>query len=182
MREDFNNDLPEPHRNGWTAEVRSHVFDAIEGVRREMTLLFFERDRRYEERAEAQDKAVASALASSGLAVDKAEKNTREWQQAANEWRGSMNDREARFMGKEEVNLMMSALDGRLVRLEEGAATGRGHAEGISQTAAVIVAIIMMLLFAASVILSVFALTRNEPSTPATPAAITVSAPTWATA
>ena len=156
MREDFNNDLPEPHRNGWTAEVRSHVFDAIEGVRREMTLLFFERDRRYEERAEAQDKAVASALASSGLAVDKAEKNTREWQQAANEWRGSMNDREARFMGKEEVHLMVSALDNRVHLLEEDAATGRGHTQGVSTAAAAAFGVCLILADVAAVIIAIF--------------------------
>jgi hypothetical protein len=149
------NALPQASRNGWTSEVRAHVFDAIESVRREMSLLFAERDKRYEERSDAQDNAVAAALASSGLAVDKAEKNTREWQQAANEWRGSMNDREARFMAKEEVNLMVGALDARVNRLEESAATGRGHSQGLSMAAGVAFGICLILADVATVIVAV---------------------------
>jgi hypothetical protein len=120
-----------------------------------MTLLFFERDRRYEERAEAQDKAVASALASSGLAVDKAEKNTREWQQAANEWRGSMNDREARFMGKEEVALMVSALDQRVNKIEDVTATGKGRSAGVSMAAGVAFGVCLVLADVATVIIAI---------------------------
>lgn len=71
-------------------------------------------DKRYEQRSADQEKAVNTALAAAktavdaalsaaALAVDKAERNTKEWQVAANEWRGAMSDRERQFVSRREL-------------------------------------------------------------------------------
>jgi hypothetical protein len=118
-------EMPEPHvgngRYGWNAETRDFVLTAIANVRREMLLLNEERDKRYTERAGAQDKAVAAALSASG-----------EWQVSANEWRGSMNDREAKFLAKEEAALMVGALNERVRKLESLTNMTQGRSQGMS--------------------------------------------------
>ena len=71
-------------------------------------------DKRYEQRSADQEKAVNTALAAAktavdaalsaaALAVDKAERNTKDWQVAANEWRGAMSDRERQFVTRREL-------------------------------------------------------------------------------
>jgi hypothetical protein len=129
-------EMSEPHvgngRYGWNAETRDFVLTAIANVRREMLLLNEERDKRYTERARAQDTAVATALSTSGEAINKAEKNTREWQVSANEWRGSMNDREAKFLAKEEAALMVGALNERVRKLESLTNMTQGRSQGMS--------------------------------------------------
>jgi hypothetical protein len=119
------------------------VFDAIEAVRREQTELAKERDRRYTERSAQQDKAVVDALAAAkeavsaalvaaDKAVGKEEANAEKWRSNANEWRQAMDDRETRFLGKEEATLMVSALDGRLGKLEIARERAVGIATGTS--------------------------------------------------
>lgn len=48
-----------------------------------------------------QDKAVQAALAAATTATNKAEADARRWQSNANEWRDSMNDREAKFVNND---------------------------------------------------------------------------------
>ena len=117
--------MADENGSSWTAEVRSHVFDQIEGVRREVTMLINERSAAQSQRSQSQDKAVvdaldaaqkavAAALAAAALAVDKAEQNAEKWRDNANEWRAAMTDRETRFLAKDEAQLMVNALSGRL--------------------------------------------------------------------
>ena len=57
-----------------------------------------ERDRRYEEKFIAQEKATSIALEEAEKAKDKADKEVVKWQAGANEWRGAMTDREKAFV------------------------------------------------------------------------------------
>lgn len=77
--------------------------------------LLAERDLRYNERFDAQEKANDKALEAATKATDAAlaavEKattiqaaTTKEWQSAANEWRQAMNDREAKFLPRAEYD------------------------------------------------------------------------------
>lgn len=59
----------------------------------------------------AQEKAVNAALAASEKAVSVAETNAEKWRDNANEWRGAMSDREARFVTTTEFNLLKERLD-----------------------------------------------------------------------
>jgi hypothetical protein len=140
--------------NGWTPEVRSHVFDAIEGVRRELTTLVnergdrekalaVERDRRYTERSSQQDKAVVDALAAAekavnaalvaaDKAVEKEQLNAEKWRNSANEWRQAMNDRETRFLGKDEAALMVSGVEARVTLLEKASNVQAGGHQALT--------------------------------------------------
>ena len=57
----------------------------------------------------SQEKAVSAALAAANAATDKAEKDALRWRENANEWRQSMNDREAKFVN---VDVFQEALTG----------------------------------------------------------------------
>jgi hypothetical protein len=136
------------YRDGWTPEVRAHLLDNIESLRREMTSIMNERDRRYTERSSQQDKAVVDALAAAekavnaalvaaDKAVNKEETNAQVWRNSANEWRQAMNDRETRFLGKDEAALMVQGITDRVTKIEKAGATAVGRQEGISSAEAV---------------------------------------------
>ena len=78
--------------SGWTVDTLHEHFQ----------MMLIERDKRLEQRASDQDKAVSAALSAAALAVDKAEDNAEKWRANANEWRTAMNDRERLFMGRRE--------------------------------------------------------------------------------
>jgi hypothetical protein len=110
---------PQPP-SSWTPDiVRDHVIAIIEA-----------NDKRYEDKFAASDKAVLSALAAQEKAVNAAlaaaekavavaERNAEEWRKGANEWRGSMTDREANFAKKTEMDALKERLD-----RSEGSGTG----------------------------------------------------------
>jgi len=72
--------------------------------------LLVEHDKRYEQRFSSQQEAVRLALASMGVATDKAEANAEKWRNAANEWRGAMSDRDRLLMPRIETEQRLMAL------------------------------------------------------------------------
>lgn len=104
-------DEPKPP-SSWTPEiVRDHVMAVIAA-----------NDKRYEDKFTGQDKAVLSALAAQEKAVNAAlaaaekavavaERNAEEWRKGANEWRGSMTDREQNFAKKPELDALKERID-----------------------------------------------------------------------
>jgi hypothetical protein len=66
---------------------------------------------RYEQRFAAQEHATRAALASAQLAVDKAEVNNEKWRGQANEWRGTMDDREKNFARRESLEAVEKKVD-----------------------------------------------------------------------
>jgi cystathionine beta-lyase/cystathionine gamma-synthase len=131
--------MSEPFNTLWNPEIKAHVFAEIEGLRRETLIILNERDRRYTERSSQQDKAVVDALAAAekavnaalvaaDKAVEKEQANAEKWRNSANEWRQAMNDRETRFLGKDEAALMVSGVEARVTLLEKvGNMTAGGH-------------------------------------------------------
>jgi hypothetical protein len=113
-----------------------------------------EADKRYEQRFNDQDKAVAAALAgqekavaaalaaqekfaaaslnAAQTAIDKAERNTKDWQNASNEWRGAMSDRERMFLTRNEYALGHADLARRIGDLEKSRDTGTGKTIGLN--------------------------------------------------
>jgi hypothetical protein len=100
--------------------------------------LIREADRRYEQRANLQDKAVAAALSAAQKAVDaalaaqeaavtKAEKQGELWRASANEWRSAMDDRETRFASA----AMLSALEERVRENADRIRTMEARKEGL---------------------------------------------------
>lgn len=99
--------------------------------------LFKEQDTRYEERFKAQEKAVVNALAeskeqtkakfeASEKAIQKAEENSEKWRANANEWRAAMQDREAKFAPRVEMENRLKAHDEKINELREGTSRSVG--------------------------------------------------------
>jgi hypothetical protein len=68
-----------------------------------------ERDRRYNERFDAQEKAVEAALASSEKAVLKAETASERRFEGVNEFRATLSDQAATFITRKEVDAELGA-------------------------------------------------------------------------
>lgn len=82
-----------------------------------------ERDRRYSERFDAQEKAVAAALAAAKEAVIKAELSADKRFEGVNEFRATLSDQASTFMPRGEAHAMMQRLDDKIdsesTRLQE---------------------------------------------------------------
>jgi hypothetical protein len=79
--------------NGWTPNQVKEFFAELRKAD----------DRRATDLDAAQEKAVNAALTAAALAVNKAEQNVQKWQDAANEWRGAMSDRDRQFVTRREL-------------------------------------------------------------------------------
>lgn len=60
---------------------------------------------------QAQEKALSAALAAANLATDKALVDADKWRENSNEWRASMNDRERKFLQRDEYLVAHKALE-----------------------------------------------------------------------
>lgn len=92
-----------------------------------------ESDRRYEQRFEAQEKAVRAALDAAALAVERAEQNAEKWRANANEWRAAMTDREKKFMAQETADARFLDIDRRLADLSTSRDTAAGGKTNTTQ-------------------------------------------------
>jgi len=81
-----------------------------------------------------RDKAIKAALASSDIAVNKAEYNSEKWRDSANEWRQAMDDREIKFLPRTEYTAAHQALTERIgvieMRITKSESTGQGLKQG----------------------------------------------------
>lgn len=97
---------------GTDVSIRDH-YDALrrqdrqhfEDLRHGDELLRTERDRRYEDRYQAQQKAL-----------DHAQVEVKEWRAASNEWRATLSDLTARLPSRAEVDAAMAGLTKELAR------------------------------------------------------------------
>jgi hypothetical protein len=77
-----------------------------------------------------QQTAVNAALVSAEKAVTKAEVNGAEWRASANEWRGAMTDRDAKFATREQVEALSQRVNMNqeaLIKLQAGTEGGRSQ-------------------------------------------------------
>jgi hypothetical protein len=79
----------------------------------------------------AADKYNAAQLLSQQRAVEKAENESKEWRNNANEWRGAMSDREKNFATKADV-----------ITLKERADLEQGKSHGLSQGWGIIIGVV----------------------------------------
>jgi hypothetical protein len=83
---------------GWTVDtLRAHIL-----------ALLAERDLRYEQRFDAQERAGELALAAQAEATKVQEITAQRWRDQANEWREAMNDRERMFMPRHEAERIVN--------------------------------------------------------------------------
>jgi hypothetical protein len=98
--------------SSWTPEiVRDHVIAIIGANNQRYEDRFTGQDKAVLSALAAQEKAVTAALAAAEKAVAVAERNAEEWRKGANEWRGSMTDREKNFAGAPEFAALKERVD-----------------------------------------------------------------------
>ncbi len=92
--------------------------------------LLGERDRRYEERFNAQERANTIALSAANERLAR-----------MNEFRDQLTDQAGTFVTREELNARLEAINGTLTRLDSHDAANRGRGLGMTQLWAIIVGI-----------------------------------------
>jgi len=92
-----------------------------------------ERDRRYGERFDAQERANSLALDAAEKAVLKAEGAAEKRFEAVNEFRATLSDQAGSFATRAEMNAELRAIGARLERLEGHDATSDGRGMGMTQ-------------------------------------------------
>ncbi len=103
---------------------------ALEAKYKSALRLEKERDRRYNQRSVAQDDAVKAALATSKEAVVKAESATEKRFDSVNEFRQTLSDQAANFLGRNEYSASHKALEDKVSALAERIATNESSAKG----------------------------------------------------
>jgi len=137
--------------SGWTVDtLRESMFHRLSSLETRLTdlvhaegTLRLESEKRYNDRFTAveasmtatmitQKEALTAALASAEKAVSKSEIEVKEWRTNANEWRGTISDRDQKLMSRAEGEQQLKAqadkidaLDKRMDRAE-GRNTGLG--------------------------------------------------------
>jgi len=86
---------------GWTVETLKSHFEQR----------FIDVDKAVNAALAAAKEAVAAALAAAEKAREQAAADNQAWRASANEWRGSMQDREVRFATRTEMDAKFSAVD-----------------------------------------------------------------------
>ena len=108
----------------------------IDTLREHIIALLVEMDLRNQQRFEAAEKA-------SSIALDESQR----WHDAANEWRGAMNDRERMLMPRSEAEQRLSALAEKVDDLKgssrAGAAALWGYLVGAIGVVAAVVALVL---------------------------------------
>lgn len=95
--------------------------------------LFEEHDKRYEQRFISQQQNLKDALASSNMAVDKAEVIAEKWRQNANEWRAAMSDRDRAYLTKEAADIKFASIDKALDDAKQSRIRIEGKSAGLSE-------------------------------------------------
>jgi len=85
---------------------------------RELFSIFNERSAASNQRFDAQEKAVAAALAAAKEATAKAEAAAEKRFEGLNEFRGTLKDQQATLMPRAEVLALLKSMDDKLVNLE----------------------------------------------------------------
>lgn len=67
----------------------------------------------------AQEKAINAALVAASTATNKAELNYKEWRASSNEWRAAMDDRERKFIPRDEYTAAHVALDDKVMTMNK---------------------------------------------------------------
>jgi hypothetical protein len=110
--------------NGWTVNtLRQYITDRMD-----------ERDRRYSERFEAQERAVSAALASAKEAVVKAENATERRLEGLNELSQMNTDMADQFMPKAEAEIRLASIGKEIGMLRSFSDVGVGRLAGREHT------------------------------------------------
>lgn len=130
--------------SGWTTDtLRADVLGRLG-----------ELDKRYEQRFEAQEKAVVAAITAADRAVGKAETATEKRFDGVNEFRASLSDLTATMMPRQEAMVQINNLAERINKLEAFINMSHGRGKGLSDTWGYVVGAIASATAIVAVILS----------------------------
>jgi len=102
----------EKEPSGWQIDtLKEYVESLINAADTRYEQRFLAQEKAVREALAAQEKAVTAALTAAEKAVAVAERNAEEWRKGANEWRGSMSDRERNFVSRPEFESLKERLD-----------------------------------------------------------------------
>ena len=96
----------------------------------ELYAIMNERERSYNQRFDAQEKAVAAALAAAEKAVTKAELAAEKRFDSVNEFRGQLKDQAANFATRNEIDIRFKSIEEKLVAADRGRNRLEGSTEG----------------------------------------------------
>ena len=128
-----------------TVTLLDHVTALFSELRVSTVERFEDRDIRYQQRFDAQTKAIDAALQAAKEAVIKAEIATEKRFEAVNEFRGTLTDQAATFVSRAEFNAVRQAYDDRIAALTTRLDKDEGKSAGLSSGWGYIVAVIGIL-------------------------------------
>lgn len=118
---------------------------SVEAVLEHINRVFEIHDAKYEQRFEAQEKAVAAALDSAKTAVNKADEAAQKRFEAVNEFRALVTDLIRTLMPRAEAEIAVRELSRRIADLERGRGEGSARGSGVKEGVALIVSGIALL-------------------------------------
>jgi hypothetical protein len=118
----------------WTIETLKQHFDQR----------LMDQDKAVQAALAAAEKAVAAALAAAEKAREQASEEAKAWRASANEWRGSMMDREIRFASREEMTAELKAVRAQLESLKESRDVGVGRSAVLATVVSVAIGLLML--------------------------------------
>ncbi len=113
---------------------------AQEPTLRELRAILDERDAKYNQRFEAQEKAVSAALAAAKEAVLKAETASEKRFESVNEFRTTLKDQQLLLITRSEAGAQFKALSDRLDSIDARQIALNGRLEGITWVWGIMVA------------------------------------------
>jgi hypothetical protein len=105
---------------GWTVETLKAHFEQR----------FIDVDKAVNAALAAAKEAVAAALAAAEKAREQAADDNKAWRASANEWRGSMQDREVRFATRTEMDAKFDAVNVALRAIQKDLDRNNGQVQG----------------------------------------------------
>lgn len=98
---------------------RTDILDRVDNDVKTLRLLIDERDRLYNERADAQTKALQDTLAATKESADKAAAELTKRFDSVNEFRNTLSDQAGTFISKDETKALFVATDVRFKAMED---------------------------------------------------------------
>lgn len=142
-------------RGGWNSDLLKEYLDArLQELDNRVIALMNERDRRYEQRFEAQqaalqtaliaqEKAVVAALAASDRAVNKSDEAASKRFESVNEFRQQLNDQASTFMPRNEAIQLAGANRDKIDTLQTRLDRLEGTRTGVKDSGAVLFSIVL---------------------------------------
>ncbi len=131
-----------------TVSILTHLTALIDALALSVRDRFEERDTRYQQRFDAQTKAIADALQAAKEAVIKAEVAADKRFEAVNEFRSTLSDQATTFISRAEFTAVREAAEERIALLTARLDKSEGRTQGGANLWAIIIGVVVVLVMA----------------------------------